>query len=425
MKDKIDVFNDTVQKNLKWNFVMHSLDGIFFKIGVCFSDYGTILPSFVAKMTTSNVLIGLITSIQTIAWFLPQIISAYFTESNKLKKPLVLKMGIGQRLPWLLMAISTLFLASKSPGIALTVFFICFFTAMFSGGIQMPIWMDFVARTMPVNWRGRLFGAREFIGGIAGIGVGVIVAYILEKLYFPTNYTICFMMYFFWTSISYIFVALVREEPYPIIRQRTTFKEYLKNIKSIITENKNYGLFLLSQILLRFIIISSAFYTAYAIKVYNATGKTVATFLSLTVICQSIGMLVLGYIGDHKGHINSLRISFTASITGIVIALISNSIEYMYIVFMLHGFGVSGISVSGCNAIIDFCRPEERPTYIGVTGMMIAPVAGFLPVLAGVVIQNNLFGFKTAFLVSAIVAFTGLMILYFFVKEPRVRNVKS
>ena len=91
----------TIQKNLKHNLVFNLLDGAFFGFGLGFASFTTILPLFVANLTNSALLIGLIPAIHNVGWQLPQLLTAGRLGRMERYKPWVMLMTINERLPFL------------------------------------------------------------------------------------------------------------------------------------------------------------------------------------------------------------------------------------------------------------------------------------------------------------------------------------
>lgn len=73
------------------------LDSIFFGIGMAFASPTTVLPSFVSQLTDSPPLVGLVLTIQTGAWLLPQLIAANYLADKARKKPYL---SVASRRPW-------------------------------------------------------------------------------------------------------------------------------------------------------------------------------------------------------------------------------------------------------------------------------------------------------------------------------------
>src|SRR5688572_24078770 len=89
------------RKHLRYNITTGMLDGGFFGMAVGFASFGTILPLFVASMTDSATLIGLVPAVHSAGWLLPQLFTANYTARLRRYKPTVLLASIHERLPFL------------------------------------------------------------------------------------------------------------------------------------------------------------------------------------------------------------------------------------------------------------------------------------------------------------------------------------
>jgi MFS family permease len=66
-----------------------------------------------------------------------------------------------------------------------------------------------------------------------------------------------------------------------------------------------------------------------------------------------------------------------------LIALVSASQEWLIVTFVLMGAYLAADQVSALNIILEFCEPEDRPTYIGLTNTLLAPVLILSPIFGG------------------------------------------
>jgi hypothetical protein len=73
---KVELF---IRKHLHYNVTVNLMDGGFFGLAIGFASFGTILPLFVASMTDSATLIGLVPAIHSAGWLLPQLFTAGYT----------------------------------------------------------------------------------------------------------------------------------------------------------------------------------------------------------------------------------------------------------------------------------------------------------------------------------------------------------
>src|SRR5918911_37543 len=98
------------RRHLRHNIWANLLDGGFFGLGIGFVSFSTIVPLFVASMTNSATLIGLVPAIHVAGWLLPQLFTASHTSRLRRYKRTVLLMTIHERIPFLGLAIVALLL---------------------------------------------------------------------------------------------------------------------------------------------------------------------------------------------------------------------------------------------------------------------------------------------------------------------------
>ncbi|HLO14798.1 MAG TPA: hypothetical protein VK206_08215, partial [Anaerolineales bacterium] len=82
------------RKHLRHNITVNMCDGGFFGLAIGFASFSTILPLFVASMTNSATLIGLVPAIHGTGWLFPQLFTASYTSRLRRYKRTVLLMTI-------------------------------------------------------------------------------------------------------------------------------------------------------------------------------------------------------------------------------------------------------------------------------------------------------------------------------------------
>src|SRR5512144_379823 len=102
---KVELF---IRKHLRYNVIVNLLDGGFFGLGIGFASFSAILPLFVASMTQSATLIGLVPAIHAAGWLLPQLFTAHHTSRLRRYKRTVLRNTVHERIPFLGLAIVAL-----------------------------------------------------------------------------------------------------------------------------------------------------------------------------------------------------------------------------------------------------------------------------------------------------------------------------
>jgi len=410
-------FEDEVKEHYRWNFAVNIMDAVFFSIGMSFASVSTILPAFIRHFTPSNFIIGLVASLSMLGWFLPQIFTANYTQKLKRRKDFVLLGGLGERIPWFFLFLVVLYLSKFPPPLFLPVFLILYGIFAFSGGIIAPAWLDMLAKVIPLKKRGRFFGWSNFLGGGTGMLAGFFSIYVLHKYSFPRNFSLCFLITFITTSISYVFVALVREPVYPLKDKNPGFGEYVQKLPHLLKRDRNFSSFLFTNIFLSFGGMATAFFAVYALDSLTLPDSQMGVFTALILGAQTVSSLLWGYLGDRKGYKLVMEMSALLTISACFLAVFSSSLYLFYLVFFLTGCSFSAGMISGQNIVLEFSTPEIRPTYIALTNTLRAPFIGLSPLIGGIIADKTSFPF--VFILVTLIVSAGALLLKFLVKEPR------
>ncbi len=87
------------------------------------------------------------------------------------------------------------------------------------------------------------------------------------------------------------------------------------------------------------------------------------------------------------------------------------------VAFALLGAFLSADTASFLNIILEFCADEDRPTYIGLTNTLLAPVTTLAPLVGGWLAVQ--LGYRPMFAFAALLACLGAGLLAGWVREPR------
>lgn len=409
-------FDKEVKRDYRWNFTVNLLDWVFFSVGMSFASLNTVLPAFARHLTSSNLLIGLIPSLSTLGWLLPQILIANFTQKLKRKKDLIIFSGLGERIPWLFLFLVVMFL-SPSSSLLLVIFFTLYALFCFSGGIAGPAWQDMLAKVIPLKKRGRFFGWSNFLAGGVSIFGAFLSIYLLKNFPFPRNFALCFLFAFIATSVSYVFFVLIREPIYPVKNKKSSFKEYFRQLPSLIRKDRNFSSFLISTIFLSFGAMATSFFAVHAMNKLTLPDSQIGIFTLLLLTGQTISSILWGYLGDKKGYKLIMELGTLLTILAILLAVFSSSIYLFYGVFFIFGWAFSASFISTMGVVLEFSTPELRPTYIALANTVKAPFMSLSPLLGGFLADKISFPF--VFIFTIFILLGGILYLAFLVKEPR------
>ena len=405
-----------IERYYHHNFVVNVLDFAFYYLGISFASFMTILPLYLSHLTTSTVLIGLLPALANTGWTLPQLFTANYVGRLSRKKPYILTMSAGQRLSFLLLGLAILCWPRAPTAASLTLFFLFISMYAFSGGLTDVAWQDFIAKLIPLHRRGLFFGVANSMGGVLGMLGAYGSSLVLERFPFPTDFAICFLLAFVILSLSWVSLALTREPPLPSAQPILTQKEYWRRLPGVLRGDKNFALYLLSRAVIILGGMAGGFITVYAVNRLQVPDRTAGWFTAALLIGQALGNPLLGLLGDRRGHKLVIELSTLLSALAMALTLVADSVSWFYLIFGLVG-GASSGWLSSMSITFEFCSPEDRPTYIGLSNTLLWPVITLAPVLGGWIASG--WGYRALFAVALATGVAGWALLRWLVREPR------
>ena len=412
-----------IEKDYKFNFTVNFLDGTFFWFGVSFFAYRTILPVYISRLTDSAFAIALLSMILSTGWLLPQLFTANWVERLPKKKYAVIVVGFwSERVPIIgLVLAAWLAKTSKEAALVLSLIFVAWHV-IGAGAIAVG-WQDMIAKIFPVEKRGKFFGITNFGGTATGILGASTVAWLLNKLEFPFSYVWAFAAGAVCIFVSWAFLALTKEPAVEPEGTPPSQKEYLSKLPAIIRSDHNFRRFLIAQIFMGGTNIAIGFLAVYAVQKWNLPDSRAGTFTIAMLIGQSLANLFFGWLADKKGNKIILEICVLATALSVGFAALAPEATWFYLVFFLAGISAAGFFMSGIMIVFEFCKPEIRPTYIGLNNTFNGIFAIAMPFIGGFLVRY--FGYQVMFVVTFIILMIGLLLLRFWVQEPRQFNIEN
>jgi MFS family permease len=407
-----------IERNYRWNFLVNSLDGASFWFGMSFISSTVILPLFVSHFTNNPLAIGLIPFIGWAGVFLPQLFMANAVERAPRKKFFPVTLGFFlERLPIFLLAPAVYFLATSQPILTVVIFFVLYAWHNFGAGVIIVGWQDMIAKIIPVEKRGRFFGITNFIGNGAGILGALAVPFVLDKFAFPLGYVFSFAVSAVLIFFSWVFLSLTREPAVYSSKPSVSQLDYMRSLPEILRRDRNFRMYLLSQIIFSLSGMAIGFLVVYAVQTWNLADAEASGFMIALQIGLTLANLFFGFLADHKGHKLSLEICFLLGALALVLAIIAPSPLWFFPIFFLRGAVNAGTIISGTSIVYEFTDAENRPTYIGLANT-IPGVAGSVAPLIGGWLAGAI-SYRSMFILSAIIGAVSWALLRFAVREPR------
>ena len=407
-----------VERNYRHNFLFNALDGASFWFGYSFISPTIILPLYVSRFTDNPILIALIPFFNTAFFLLPQLFMSNKIEQAPRKKFFPVNLGFFlERMPIFLMAPAAYFFARSKPELALILMFALFAWHCLGAGLVIVGWQDMIAKVIPVERRGRFFGITNFGGTASGIVGAFAVAWVLDKFNFPIGYVLSFSAAAVLILLSWIFLSQTREPVVHSRRPRVSQWTYLRSLPQVLRRDPNFTRFLVSQIVVALGAMAAGFLVVYPARRWNLPDSAAGGFTVAMLSGQALANLAFGYLSDRRGHKLVLEIGALCSVLSFGLALIVPGAQWFYLVFFLRGVNQAGILLSGFAIAMEFCPPDNRPTYIGLTNTIPGVASSAAPLLGGWLASIS--GYPPLFGISAVVGLAGVLLLRFIVREPR------
>ena len=408
---------DQVQRDLKHNIICNLADGGIFGLAVGLASYSTVIPLFVATMTDSAVLIGLIPAIHNMGWQLPQLLVAKRINKMGKVKPHVLFMTIQERIPILALAIVGLLLPVIGSTAGLIATFAILIWQGLGAGFTANPWQIMISRIIPGNVRATFFGGQSAAANLLASLGAVLAGIALKRFAPPWDFASCFFTASALYIISWFFLNQTREPERPLEPDPDPLRPLWHDVMTIFRGDHEFRNFLISRFISQFGMMAFAFYTVYAVKKLGMDTVAVGVMTSILMITQVAANPLLGRIADKWSRKWVLVAGSVASVLSAVLALLIKEPNLFAFVFILNGIGATAFWTIGLAFSLEFGDEKLRPTYIGMANTLIAPSTILAPLLGGLL--ADAFGYSVTFFVSTIFGLIAVITLSIMVKEPQ------
>ena len=404
-------------KNLKINYAANILDGAFFGFGIGFASFSTVIPLFVATMTDSAILIGLISAVHVMGWQIPQLLMAQSVSRLQRYKPMVMWMTIHERVPFIGLALVALFYKQLGPVPAIILTFVMLTWQGLGAGFTANAWQNLIGKVIPANYLATFFGIQSSAANLLSAGSAAMAGLLIERQPFPNNYVICFLAAFGMLILSYIAIAFTRESARENVVKREDQPKLTHAIRDILRRDRNFAWFLAARTMVQFGTMAFSFYTVFAVKNLNAGEYDAGVLTSVLMIGQVIANLLLGWVSDRWSRIGVLKIGALSILLSALIAHLAPSVGWMYPVMVLNAVANTAFWTISMAMTLQFGHEDDRPTYVGMANTFIAPATIIAPLIGGWMADTG--GYRSTFLFAAVAGLLSLAMLHFFVKDPQ------
>ena len=405
-------------KNQKFN----NLHEFFWGFGTAFHTVYAVVPLFLKELGAPNVIATSSAGLFSIIIAMPMLFTAALTRNVTNMKKMVISAHCTILIVTFILGYIFTFSGIGKSLIAWKIYFILFIIYSLSIGIIVPIWADFLEKTTKRSLRGKFFGVGFAFNSLGAFGGGILLKFILEtSIPFPKNFGYGFIILFFCLSIGTFFFAFYKEKKQN--KSNTSFNQFKIETKQIIKNRPNFHRYLFSRIFYCATLPALGLYAVFCQKKFGFNISEIGLFTVLNVISMGISSYISGYLGDKHGHKISMLIAYSFHLIAVILALLSKNMFWVYCIFISIGAGQGAFMPSAMNLIYDFADLEDKKTYMALIDSFLAPFSLMFLVGIGFLITKN--QFVLSFCIIGFCLLIALLILYFFVKDPKLKKISA
>ena len=415
-----------VALHFKHNFTVNLLDSSIWMFGDSFASVVTIIPVFIATLTDSPIIIGLVPALLNAGWFLPQMFMAGIVQRRTKKMPLAKLMGLLERVPYFFFPLLAFLLPKMTKSTVLWIYIaLTVWRGIATGLVALP-WQEVIATVIPLSHRGRFFGMSRLAGQILGVIGSAIAAVVFNRFDYPYNYAVSFLICMVALWFSYVFF-IMNIEPEPELPSVLEVQK-LESPKTALIDWAAFGRILKNDINFRYYLgsrsltfignMASGFLAVYGIQKFNLSDDQAAIFTGLLFLSGVFGYALWGLIGDRIGPKRIILISGLIWIAALMFAIMSPVIWLYYAVFLLMGFSSAGSILGDIVLVMELGDDARRPTYLGLARTLPGVFLLIAPLFAGWVV--SLSGYPLMLGLTIVFTALGLLMLIKVKDRPRI-----
>ncbi len=385
------------------NFAALLGDYVFFGVGAAFAGLTTVLPNFIGQLTDSKIIIGLLSTLGSGAFMLPQLVFANLVTNKPRKKP-YFNVGAGFSRPlYLLYGIALWLGLAHSPALALVLIFAVQVAFWIGDSLATVVWFDVLTKAMPPERRGRWLGSAQVAGAVSAVGAGAIIAVLLGESGppFPYNYAALFTLASVFLLLALFSWSFVVEPIEPgEAGERTRWRDYLPHLVETLCQDHIFRRLIIVRLLAGFDSLAIGFYILFATGELGLPPETVGVFAAVQTVGGLIASLALGAINERLGTHRVIQVATALALTAPLVGLgvlwlpirgeVLTTTVYAW-VFLMMGAVANSAMLGFFNYLMELSPAAQRPTYIGLFNT-IGGVLVVLPTIGGWLLQTTSYG---------------------------------
>jgi MFS family permease len=382
-----------IKHNLSWFF----FDGLF--ASASDNIIITYLVLYILALGATRAQVGLMSSFSSLSAALFLLMGALLVERYGHRKEITMLFGGGvARLAILVLALLPIFIGGPIlvwVAIALSV------TRDAFGNLAFPAWMSITGEVVPMEGRGRFFGSRNFIMGIAGMLVILLVGELITQTAKPLGFQIAIGLAFVFGAFSTFSFGHLRV---PKGRVAPLQNSGSFSLRIMLRDIKTHPVFLALSLVMALwnfsLNIAGPFFNVYMVENLKFTATMIGVTSIITTVASLLVQRRVGRLSDRWGSRTVMLVSM------ILIPILPAAwifVTKFWHVILLNSFGGviwGAFGLVSFNFLLSLMPDEQRARYSAFYQILVTlALAGGAALGSWVVTQ---WGYQTIFICSAV-----------------------
>ncbi len=289
-------------------------------------------------------------------------------------------------------------------------------------------WMAVVAEVIPAHRRARVNGLRWTILSIVTAVAVAIFGYMLDRLPFPLNYQIVFLISFVGGSLGMLFWGKLRlADTSKAEAQETVRRPIREQIRAYwhSLQVPSFMRYQLTATVFRLgMHIPAALYSIYWIRELGASDLWIGWQTTASQLALIFGYTIWGRFISRKGYSAPLLICTAGLGLYPVLTALATSQVWLPLIAIVQGFFITGVNLSLFDTLLAVCPSDRRPSFIAVN-MMLASLTLFTAPLLGSLLADWIDIRSVFFVAGGVHAAAALFFWSFRIAAETDRSVES
>jgi MFS family permease len=406
-----------VMRSLKRNTTASMIDSGGFGAALGFIGYSTVLPTLALALTKSEPYVGLITTLWTGLWLLPQLPAGRRLAGRPYNKPVLVKAAFVSRISLAFFAVALALNLNATALALLLPLTLIVFRGLDS--VAAVAWFDVISKMFPPYIRGKILGWTQSAAFAAQFLSAFVVAWALGATgpAFPNNYALLMGLAAVCVLISWLALTFFVEPRSEAVSNPLANLRLRDHVGHILKTDRAFRLNAIGRILIGGIGFAIPFYVVQATQVLNVPTDTIGLFLIAQTIGGTASSLILGPISQKRGSHVVIRLSMLLALVPPATALLlylfaRDSVTLATIgtalIFAAMGATDGSFLLGFLQHVLEIAPPGQRTAYTGLSNT-IGGLTVIAPTIGGLLLQAT--SFPALFIVTMLAPLAGLLVV--------------